>query len=254
MKLFKKYFVLKNVLREDMKHKLAIDIFGQCCLDYLKGDKQAKIIVHTDIAETDELTAEYLFRGYEEMPFHEKKALRQVRGKILDVGACAGSHSLYLQELGYDVTALDLSPGCCSVMEKRGIKNVICSDIKDLHGESFDTILLLMNGIGIAGTLSELPSFLDSLRTLLKQGGKIVFDSSDLQYLYTENDGSILIPLGEKYYGELEYQLEYKGIKSEKFNWFFVDPYTMEAIAKEVNFQMQFIAQGPHYDYSACLY
>ncbi|MEJ5266270.1 MAG: methyltransferase domain-containing protein [Bacteroidales bacterium] len=230
------------------------DIYGQCCLDYLNGDKTAKILVHSNIAETDELPASYLFRPYEEMPFHEKKALRLVRGNILDVGACAGSHALYLQDLGYDVTALDASAGCCEVMQKRGVKNIVCSEILEYSEKTFDTILLLMNGIGISGTLANLPCLLDHLKTLLKTGGKIIFDSSDLQYLYLEEDGSACIPLGDTYYGELEYYLEYKELKTDPFKWVFIDPYTMEAIAKEVNFQMQFIAQGKHYDYSACLY
>lgn len=230
------------------------DIFGRCCLDYFAGDKDAKIIVNTDIAETDELPAEHLFRDFENMPSHEQAALQQARGDILDIGACAGSHALYLQELGYNVTALDISKGCCEVMQKRGVKNVVCGDIFKFSGKTYDSILLLMNGIGIAGNLPKLPELLDHLRTLLNPGGKIIFDSSDLQYLYLEEDGSISIPLTDRYYGELIYNLEYKGKQSGEFKWFFVDPYTIEAVAGECNFKMQFLAEGPHYDYVGCLY
>lgn len=230
------------------------DIFGNCCKDYLSGDKKAKISVNSDIAETDYLYAEYLFRDFEAMPKHEQKALLQARGNILDIGACAGSHSLYLQNLGYNITSLDISPGCCEVMQKRGLKNVICSDIFNYSGQSFDTLLLLMNGIGIAGSLPKLPQLLEHLRSLLNPGGKIIFDSSDLQYLYLDDEGFYTIPLTEKYYGELVYNLSYKGKKTGNFDWFFIDPYTMEAIANEVNFKMQFLTQGKHYDYSACLY
>ncbi len=230
------------------------DIFGRCCTDYYNGDKNAQIIVHTDIAETDILPAEHLFRGFDQMPHHEQTALQQARGDILDIGACAGSHSLYLQSLGYNVTALDISAGCCEIMTNRGVKNVLCEDIFKHTGKTYDSILLLMNGIGIAGNLSKLPVLLEHLRTLLNPGGKIIFDSSDLQYLYLEDDGSIAIPLTEKYYGELIYNLEYKNKKSGKFNWFFVDPYTIEAVAGQCNFKMQFIAEGAHYDYVACLY
>ena len=236
-----------------MRTKVEKDIFGQCCIDYYNGDKDAAIQVKTDIAENDILPAKLLFRDYSDMPVHEQKALQQARGDILDVGACAGSHSLYLQELGYNVTSLDISEGCCEVMKSRGIKNIICDDILQFKGKTYDTILLLMNGIGIAGNLPNLPELLDHLRTLLKPSGKIIFDSSDLQYLYLEEDGSISIPLTEKYYGELVYNLEYKDLKSDEFNWFFIDPYTMEAVANECNFKMQFLSEGPHYDYVACL-
>ncbi len=230
------------------------DIFGKCCVDYFNGEKDASITVNTDVAETDQLPAKHLFRSFEDMPVHEQKAIQQARGKILDIGACAGSHSLYLQELGYDVTSLDISEGCCEVMIKRGVKNVVCQDILKHEGTTYDSILLLMNGIGIAGSLPNLPELLDHLRTLLNPGGKIIFDSSDLQYLYLEDDGSFCIPLTDKYYGELIYNLEYKGKKSGEFNWFFIDQYTVEAVANECNFKMQFIAEGPHYDYVACLY
>jgi len=230
------------------------DIFGRCCKDYLNGDEDAHIIVHTDIAETDILPAKHLFREFDKMPHHEQTALQQARGNILDVGACAGSHSLYLQSLGYNVTALDISKGCCDVMKQRGVKNVLYEDIFKYQGQTYDSILMLMNGIGIAGSLPKLSELLDQLRTLLNPGGKIIFDSSDLQYLYLEDDGSINIPLSDKYYGELLYNLEYKNKKSGEFNWFFIDPYTMEAVAGECNFKMQFLAEGPHYDYVACLY
>ncbi len=237
-----------------MKSIKGEDIFGLCCKDYIAGDKKARISVNSDLAETDYLPASYLFRSFEQMPEHEQKALLQARGDILDIGACAGSHSLYLQGLGYNVTSLDISPGCCEVMKERGLKDVVCADIFEYSGKTFDSILLLMNGIGIAGTLPQLPALLDQLRTLLNPGGKIIFDSSDLQYLYLEEDGSISIPLTERYYGEMVYNLSYKKMKSGKFNWFFIDPYNIEAVANEVNFKMKFLAQGPHYDYVACLY
>jgi SAM-dependent methyltransferase len=231
------------------------DIFGLCCNDYLRyKDKNIAITVESDIAETDILPAHHLFRDYEQMPILEQRALNLTRGNILDIGACAGAHSLYLQKLGYDVTSLDISSGCCKVMKERGVKNVVESNIFTFSGQNFDSILLLMNGIGIAGNLENLPVLLEHLKSLLKPGGKIIFDSSDLQYLYLEDDGSINIPLTDKYYGEIIYELSYKNYKSNKFNWFFIDPYTIEAIAGECDFKMQFITEGEHYDYLACLY
>ena len=172
---------------------------------------------------------------------------------VLDIGACAGSHALYLQETGIDVTALDISEGCCEVMQKRGIKKVVCKDIFEYHEEKFDTILLLMNGIGIAGRLSNLPQLLNHLKSMLNEGGQIIFDSSDLQYLYIDDEGYIDIPLGEKYYGELVYNIEFKRQKSGKFDWFFADPYSVEEYAAECGLKMEFICEGEHYDYAARL-
>ncbi len=231
------------------------DIFGQCCKDYLAGERDAKILVHSDLAETEELSGSYLFRDYRDMPIHEKKAIELCRGKILDIGACAGAHSLLLQNLGYDVTAIDISPGCCEVMLKRGVKKVINGDIFDLHKGKYDTILLLMNGFGIAGTIPNLTDLLEYLKSLLNPGGKIVFDSADLQYLYMEGHKGENISLsGERYYGEVLYKLQYKNLFGKEFFWLFIDPYTVEAIAAECGYQTQLITKGPHYDYLACLY
>lgn len=231
------------------------DIFGQCCKDFLAGDKEAKITVHSDLAEPEELPAAYLFRNFRDMPIHEKKAMELANGKILDVGACAGAHSLHLQNIGYDVTSIDISKGCCEVMEKRGLKNVVNGDIFKFIKGDFNTILLLMNGVGVAGTIPNLPDLLEYLKTLLAPGGKIIFDSSDLQYLYMEGQKGSNIPLNnERYYGEVVYTLQYKNLVAKDFFWLFIDPYTIEAIAAECGFKMQFITKGPHYDYLACLY
>ncbi len=230
------------------------DVFGLCLKAYQEGNKKAKITVRTDIAETDYLPADYLFRGFDEMPEHEKVALLEAKGKVLDIGACAGSHSLFLQSKNFDVTALDISEGCCEVMKKRGVEKVVCADIFNFTNEKFDTIFLLMNGIGMAGTLPELPKLFNHLKTLLNEGGQIIFDSSDLQYLYFEDDGSINIPLGDKYYGELVYNIEFQKQQSGKFNWFFADPYSVEEYAAQCGLKMEFIQEGEHYDYSARLF
>ena len=187
------------------------------------------------------------------MPQHEKAALLEAKGKVLDIGACAGSHSLYLQDKGFDVTALDISEGCCEVMQKRGIKKVVCKNIFEYNEQKFDTIFLLMNGIGMAGTLPELPKLLSHLKSLLNDGGQIVFDSSDLQYLYLEDDGSMNIPLGGKYYGELVYDISFHRQRSGKFNWFFADPYSVEDYAVQCGLKMEIIQLGEHYDYAARL-
>lgn len=229
------------------------DIFGLCLKAYQEGDKRARITVRTDIAETDYLPASYLFRGFDKMPQHEKTALLEAKGKVLDIGACAGSHSLYLQENGFDVTALDISEGCCEVMQKRGVKKVVCKNIFDYNTEKFDTIFLLMNGIGMAGTLPELTKLLSHLKSLLNDGGQIIFDSSDLQYLYLEDDGSVNIPLGGKYYGELVYDISFRKLSSGKFNWFFADPYSVEDYAEQCGLKMEIIQFGEHYDYAARL-
>jgi SAM-dependent methyltransferase len=175
------------------------------------------------------------FREAEDMPELEWIALQQCRGRVLDIGAGAGSHALILQQMGLDITALDISPKAADIMERRGVKKILCQDFFELGGASpdsglsagdFDTLLLLMNGIGLAGTLDGLRLFLAKARTLLRPGGRLIFDSSDIAYMY---DGKI--PKKPEYYGEILYQYEYRKQQSDWFKWLFIDRKTLTAIA-----------------------
>ena len=179
--------------------------------------------MESDIAEDDILPVSYLFGDGEELPKLEKLALKHCRGRILDVGAAAGRHSLILQQQGHDVTALDISALCCQVMEKRGVRKVIAGDFYQHKGEHYDTLLFLMNGIGIAGTVAGLDGFLQQARQLLKPGGQLLFDSSDVDYMYYEEDGSKWLNLNAVYYGELRYRMRFRNITGDEFPWLFID-------------------------------
>lgn len=230
------------------------DVFGIACNEYLNNkNSKMEILVKSNIVDDDTFPVSYLFRSFEQMPRLEQLALSMVNGDILDIGACAGSHSLFLAELGNNVTSLDISSGCCDVMRLRGLKKVLNEDIFSYRGLMYDNILLLMNGIGIAGNIDKLEKLFLHLKHLLKPNGKIVFDSSDLQYLYMDDDGSLNVPLLDKYYGEIEYQLQYKNFKSNKFSWLFADPFTVENIAEKCGLKMNFIEEGEHFDYLATL-
>ena len=233
---------------------IKLDPFGAALLDYHKFRFRVNNIkVFSDVSGNEIIKPAYLFRNYDKMPELEQKALSMSKGKILDVGACAGSHSLYLQSKGFDVTALDISQGCCTVMGKRGINKVICEDFFNYKKEKFDTLLFLMNGIGICGTLDRLPFLLDFCKEILNENGQIIFDSSDIDYIYLEKDGSRLINLNSDYYGEVTYKLRYKKTVGKAFNWVFIDPETVKNIADQSGFMFRKIADGPHYDYLGTL-
>jgi SAM-dependent methyltransferase len=226
------------------------DPIGQAVWDYLNGITGESIIVKTDIAEDEVLSPSYFFRTYEEMPIQEQEALKRCSGKILDVGAGAGVHSIWLQNQGFDVDSLDISPLSCDTMRKRGIKNVLLKDVYALKDQKYDTILLLMNGAGVAQTLPGLEILLLHLRTLLNDGGKILADSSDLLYLFTDENGEMWVDIAsDAYYGEMEYQLSYKSIKGKPFPWLFVDPETFADYAKSCGFIVKEKITGAHFDY-----
>lgn len=223
------------------------DIYGNGLLAYLRGQKDAYFTVESDIAETEEWPVGVFFRTYDDMPEIEQIALSRSAGKILDVGAGAGSQALYLQQKGYDVTAIDISQGAVDVMKERGIKNVLLLDFYSLENEKFDTLLFLMNGIGIAGTIRNLPNFLQQAKSLLTSDGKILVDSSDLIYLFEEEDGSFYVDLNDKYYGELTYSFDFDNEKGERFPWLFIDFDTLQDIADLCGLSCEKIYEDDHY-------
>jgi SAM-dependent methyltransferase len=174
-----------------------------------------------------------LFRNEDEMPELEVLALQNATGKILDVGAGAGTHANYLQNMGKDVTAIDISEGAVAFMQTQGLKSKKV-DFFDLKDEKFDTILMLMNGIGIAGTLSNLEKTLEHAKSLLNPGGKILCDSSDIKYLYEDEDGSLWVNLNQEYYGNFRFQMKYKKETGPWFDWLYVDFDSLFTAAKNV--------------------
>ncbi|NND15305.1 MAG: class I SAM-dependent methyltransferase [Eudoraea sp.] len=230
-----------------------MDLFGEALKDYQKGAYTEDLITYSSLEQEDVLPLPHLFRSYEEMPFLEQEALKLCKGEILDIGCGAGSHSLYLQEQGYTVTALDLSEGAVDTCRQRGIKNVVQGTIQEYSGTKFDTILLLMNGIGVAQRIGLLGSFLEHLKTLLKPGGQILTDSTDILYVFEEEDGGYRIPAHQDYYGEVLFTVGYKGRKSTPFRWFYVDFNLLTDIAEKQGFNCELVRSGDHFDYLARL-
>lgn len=231
------------------------DAFGTAVSDYynkiLPFNKHIKVF--SSIAGEEKISVAHLFRNYKKMPLLEKKAIDICSGKVLDIGACSGSHSLELQKRQINVTALEISPLCCDVMKKRGVKNVVCADIFKYTEEQYNTLLLLMNGIGLAGNLEGLRLLLKQLKALLLPEGKIVFDSSDIDYAYYEEDGSKWVDLNNEYYGQVEYQMQFENAKSDSFQWLFIDADTLQKIAEEEGFVFKLLAEGDHYNYLGVL-
>lgn len=228
------------------------DPIGRAVYDYHYHSINQPIIVHSDDFDDDAIDTSYLFRSYKQMPALEKKAMSLCSGTILDVGACAGPHSIYLQQKGFEVTSLETSALCCEVLKDRDINKIIQQDIFKFSGQTFDTILLLMNGTGIAGSLSGLEVLLHHLKTLLNPGGQILIDSSDLIYLFEQEDGSALIDLSaDKYYGELTFQTEYKNWVSQPFSWLYADLNNLENAIGKNQLKLKKVFNGQHYDYLA---
>lgn len=230
------------------------DLFGQALLDYQNGNYTEDIITSTSISEEDILPIPYLFRSYPEMPKIEQKALDLAYGNVLDVGCGAGGHSLYLQdEKGLNVKAIDISQGAIEVCKNRGVKNTEILDILD-ETEQFDTILLLMNGTGVFQKLDQVTKYLIHLKNLLNTNGQILIDSSDIKFMYEDEDVRYCFDNNENYYGELEYYLEYKGQKEVPFNMLYLDFELLKKACFAVDLKCEMLIEGEHYDYLARIY
>ena len=227
---------------------------GRAIADYQKNKRAARLRVFSPMFEEDEMPLPTLFRTYDSMPEIERKALDMAEGKTLDVGAAAGCHSLVLQERGIDVTAIDISPLSVEAMKERGVRNVREQDFFELgsrqhaftlEDEQYDTILMLMNGIGIVGTLARMPAFFRLLDRILAPDGQVLCDSSDISYVF-EGDMPDM-----DYYGEQSFRMQYKDTIGEPFPWLYIDADRLKQVAEENGYQAEVVAEGEHYDYLA---
>ena len=230
------------------------DLFGKAILDFQTNNSPEDLITETSISEADEMSVAYLFRSYDEMPKLEQKALQLAKGKVLDVGCGAGSHSLTLQnDRNLYVTSIDISPYAIQACQLRGLKNAKVQDIMTLENEKFDTILLLMNGTGIFGTLKKTPNFLQKLKSLLNPNGQILIDSSDIIYMFDDDEDGGKWIFGNGYYGELTFAISYKNETENEFPWLYLDYNTLQNAAFANGLQSELILEGEHYDYLAKL-
>lgn len=230
------------------------DPMGAAIADYYGHRKAGRLRVFSSQFDEDEIPVKELFRTEKQMPALERTALQMAAGRILDVGAGSGCHSLALQDAGKEVHAIDISPLSVGVMAQRGVRHATQANLFDPHFcGTYDTILMLMNGSGIIGRLENLPAFFRRMKQLLRPGGCILMDSSDLRYLFEEEDGSFVIDLAGDYYGEVDFRMQYKDIQGEPFDWLYIDFQTLSLYAAENGFRAELVKEGKHYDYLARL-
>jgi len=221
------------------------DIFGEALQDYFEKRIQSPLILHNNYGEDEEMPLDIFFRDPEDFPELEFIALALCDGKVLDVGAGAGSHSLYLQEKGFEVTALDLSPQACNIMKNRGVKKVLNRNIFDYVAVKYDTLLFLMNGIGLAENIEGLQKLLVQCKKILKKGGQLIFDSSNIAYLYEED---LSLPKNH-YYGEVIFQYEYKSEQGAPFGWLYIDQKTLIKLAQQDGWVVQILYEDENDQY-----
>lgn len=229
------------------------DPLGQCILDFAKNGEAEDIVVQSDLCDDDIIPSSYLHRSFDDMPRHEQVALKHCKGKVLDVGAGAGVHTKYLQEKGFDVLAIDTSLGAVEHMCNQGL-SALKADFFKLDNQRYDTVLLLMNGAGIAGSLKQLPLFLSKCKSLLNSGGQVLLDSSDIRFLYQEEDGSYWMDLNAEYFGNFQFKMQYKNHETDWFDWLYVDFETLKTQAELLGFNIECLDESEDNHYLARLW
>lgn len=224
------------------------DVLGQALYDFYAGAVHGKLWIHNKYGPKEEMPVQIYFRQEKEMPDLELIALQKCKGKVLDIGAGAGSHALLLQQQNADVTALEISPKATEVMKLRGVKTIVEQDIFEFKTAGFDTLLLLMNGIGLTGNIARLKEFLQHSKKLLNRNGQLIFDSSDVAYLYEGKP-----PETENYYGEIMYQYEYKRKKTDWFSWLYLSKKKLIQIAEEGGWDAEILFEDEFDQYLAKL-
>lgn len=230
------------------------DPMGCAMLDYLQDQADTSLVASCNVAEDDIIPPEYLFRTYADTSELEKLGLDNARGKILDIGAGAGCHSLYLHRKGCDVTSIDISPGAVEAMKQQGLTQVHHADIFNWEEGPYDTLLMLMNGIGLVGTLDGFAKFLRQAKKLLAPGGQILFDSTDVLYVYQQPDGSVRLNLAGPYYGEVTYKVSYKEAKGDRFPWLYLDYWMLTQHAAKEGFGTELLMKQENEHYLARLF
>jgi SAM-dependent methyltransferase len=217
---------------------------------YQDGGHGAALEIHADDGEQETMPVSIFFRGEGSLRGVDVEALKCVRGRVLDGGAGVGSTALLLQEKGFDVTALEVIPQGVEIMRARGVKNPKEGRLEELpKSREFDTILLLMNGSALAGTLAGLLPFLRELEGLLAPGGQVLMDSTDLLHGQGWDEGEN----GEGYPGDFLYQMEFRWKRGAPFPQLFLDPVTLKRMAEPEGWVVDVVWSEPGGEYLARL-
>jgi len=217
---------------------------------YFHGDTSATLNVRSDLGEDDDLPVEIFFRGPDDFFPFERHALEQCRGRVLDLGAGTGVHSLALQDRGMEVCAVEVVEGVAQIMRERGVLEVVAADFFELDPESIapaDTILMLMNGIGPAGTLDRVPALLDRLAKLIEPDGQVLLDSgsANLQPGH-DRQTSDWPPRTGDYVGEAWVRLAFRGEAGPPFRELYADFDTLAARVRGAGWTCeQIFGEGP---------
>ncbi len=227
---------------------------GAALLDFHRGATEAEIVVLSDLWEDEPTPVEAYYRPLKQaLPVLEREALELCRGRVLDLGAGAGRHALELQISGFEVVAVDPLAEAVEIMGERGVVDARVGDIRAVSGERFDTVLMLMHGLGVVGNLRGLGDLLENLPNHLNPGGRLVCDSADLAAVLRDESPELLeeLSIADHYLGETKFSLRYGSLEGAEYPWLFVASEALEIIAGAAGFDTRIATTGERGSYVA---
>jgi SAM-dependent methyltransferase len=233
----------------------AMTAHGLALQAYFRGETEAQLIVRREDGYESRLPVRHFFRTPSEFSSNEVTALQHCRGRVLDIGAGSGLHSLELQSKGIPVTAIDVLPQAVEIMTERGVKDARRADILRFQGGPFDTLLMLGHGIGMVEDLKGLSRFLTHAHSLTGEQGQILLDSLDV----CKTDDPAHLAYHEatrgkgRYVGEGRIQVEYEGKKGPYCGWLHVDPTTLAEQAERAGWTSEVLLAQEHGEFLARL-
>jgi SAM-dependent methyltransferase len=213
--------------------KSAEDAYGHLLLDALDGEETNEIVERDDgFIEADRFGAALYLAPYEKWPSRQRRAMRYVRGRVLDVGCGAGRVALHLQERGHEVIAIDVSPRAVEACKRRGVRAARALSIDDVDERlgPLDTIVMLGNNFGLFRSRASARRLLRRFHRLMGNEGRIVAESMNP---YATDDETHLAYQRRnrargRMAGQLRIRVRYRDYATRWFEYLIVSPEEME--------------------------
>lgn len=219
--------------------------FAEALAAYAGGESDVELRLRSSLGEDEALPVGFFFRTPDELMDFERYALELCRGRVLDLGAGAGPHTLALEARGHSVVAVEGFADVARLLRARGATHVVHADFRYWWRPGFDTVLMLMNGLGPVGTLAGLDRFLAHASRFLAPGAQLLVDGAEAAHSRPPaTASSVAWPPAAAYPGEAWIELSHAGRVGRPFRELYIDPETLARHATRAGWRLDVVFEG----------